>query len=466
MSSLQNITVKKAALTPCKGNEPPEGSLDRKGNPLAIRMEEGIVQVDYFEDILSPNLTVYVKVSTTAGTYSKIPIRGFERLDLNMGTDEGDLIFDEEVAGRPPLYVSAVRDLIQDERSEIFTLVCKTKECFDNEITRCGKRFKRAQISKHVEDILTEYLKVDQDRIAEVEKTATAYGFMGNNKKPFHTLVWLSPKAQPISGSGSGTSGSGNSAQARGTSGFFFFENYDGFNFRSIESMLSGKVSSTSADDKEIEKYTATSATDRETTNRQIIHYFVDKNTDLQKNLRIGLYNNLQYFFDPIDWSLDAIKYSLKDERDKLESSSDFIPLPGEGDEDPLTKFSSRIMCRIGDTGRWDPTFAAKDDGTPAVGQGRDTSDMSKSYSRYNLLLTQSLNIVIPINPNLRAGDIIMIELPKADGTDKKLKKSDSKQSSPYLIRSVRHHFEISGGTNTTSLNLVRDSYGIEIGPD
>ena len=59
-----------------------------------------------------------------------------------------------------------------------------------------------------------------------------------------------------------------------------------------------------------------------------------------------------------------------------------------------------------------------------------------------------------------------MIELPKADGTDKKLKKSDSKQSSPYLIRSVRHHFEISGGTNTTSLILVRDSYGIEIGPD
>tara|TARA_E500000331_G_scaffold341372_1_gene373711 strand:+ start:490 stop:1872 length:1383 start_codon:yes stop_codon:yes gene_type:complete len=460
MSSLQNITIKKAALTPCKGSNPPKQSLDKSGNRRAFRIEEGIVTVDYFEDILSPNVTAYIKLNTTAGAYSTIPIRGFERLDLVLGTNYGDLSFDGE-SKTPPLYVAAVRDLIQDETSESFTLVCKTKECFNNEISRCGNRFEIQSISTHVRTILTDVLKVDSSRINEIEESSTTYGFMGNMKKPFQVLVWLAPKASTSSQSKSGTEGKGKGSKARGTAGFFFWETRDGFNFKSIESLLSAKANSKSADNKEIPKYTATSVTDREATDRQIIHYFIDKNTDVQKNLRTGLYNNLQYFFDPVDWQLDAIQYELKEEKENLNTSADFIPLPGEGDERELIDYSSRIMCRIGDTGMWDPAFAESKNSEMST-QGRDKSDMCKSFSRYNLLFTQSLNIVIPINPNLKAGDIIYVELPKADGTVGNVKKADAQQSSLYLIRSVRHHFEISGGTNTTSLNLIRDSYGIE----
>lgn len=450
MSALQEITIKKAILTPCKGSE-------EKAKPAdGIGLERAVIRVDYFEDILSPNVTVYIKLNSSSNVYGQTPLRGFERLDLNIGTANGDLIFDEEEQ-RPPLYISAVKDLIQSEGNESMTLVCKTKECFDNEVSRCGKRFDRSTISEHIRDILTNTLKVKSDRIKEIEDSATPYGFMGNMKKPFHLCVWLAPKAQVGKQGTGGTSGKGKEAKARGTSGYFFYENYDGFHFRSIESMLSGKKSVKSADDKQIPQYTATGVADRNTTDRQIIHYFVDKNTDLQKNLRIGIYNNLQYFFDPINWQLDAIKFQLKDERDKLEKSADYIPLPGEGDDAPLINYSSRIMSRIGDTGMWDPDLP--EDPEP---QGRDNSDMSKSFSRYNLLLTQSLNIVIPCNTMLRAGDLIHITLPATTPTEGTLKEADQAQGGNYLIRSLRHHFEIAGGVNTTSLNLVRDSYGTE----
>jgi hypothetical protein len=452
MSSLQDITIKKAIITPCKGSEEVSGA-------DGIGIERAIVKVDYFEDILSPNITCYIKINSSSNVYGETPLRGFERLDLNIGTANGDMIFDE-TEERPPLYVSAVRDLLQSEGNESMTLVCKTKECFDNEVTRCGKRYGKVTISTHVRDILTNTLKVKNDRIKEIEESATAYGFMGNMKKPFHTLVWLSPKAQVAKQGTSGTSGKGKDAKAKGTSGYFFYENYDGFHFRSIESMLSGKTSVKSADDKVIPQYTATGVTDRTSTDRQIIHHFVDKNTDLQKNLRIGLYNNLQYFFDPIDWQLDAIRFQLKDERAKLEKAggqSSYIPLPGEGDEAPLTNYSSRIMSRIGDTG-----MLSGEINEDPQSSGRDPADMCKAFSRYNLLLTQSLNIVIACNTTLRAGDLIHITLPSSKPTEGNLKEADQHQSGNYLIRSLRHHFEIAGGTNTTSLNLVRDSYGNE----
>ena len=453
MSALQEITIKKAILTPCKGS-------DEKAKPAdGIGLERAVIRVDYFEDILSPNITVYIKLNSSSNVYGQTPLRGFERLDLNIGTANGDLIFDEEEQ-RPPLYISAVKDLIQSEGNESMTLVCKTKECFDNEVSRCGKRFDRSTISEHIRDILTNTLKVKSDRIKEIEDCATSYSFMGNMKKPFHTLIWLSPKAAVAKQGTAGTSGKGKEAKAKGTSGYFFYENYDGFHFRSIESMLSGKKNVKSADDKVIPQYTATGVADRETTNRQIIHFFVDKNTDLQKNLRIGLYNNLQYFFDPINWQLDAIRFQLKDERNNLEKTageSSYIPLPGEGDDAPLTNFSSRIMSRIGDTGMLDGSVSED-----TQSSGRDPSDMCKSFSRYNLLLTQSLNIVIPCNTALRAGDLIHITLPSSTPTEGNLKEADKAQGGNYLIRSLRHHFEIAGGTNTTSLNLIRDSYGTE----
>lgn len=88
---------------------------------------------------------------------------------------------------------------------------------------------------------------------------------------------------------------------------------------------------------------------------------------------------------------------------------------------------------------------------------GRDNVDMAKSFSRYNLLFTQALNMNVPCNINLKAGDIIYAQFPKMEaGSSKEV---DSEQSGNYLIKELRHHF--SPNELVTSLRLVRDSYGL-----
>ena len=116
----------------------------------------------------------------------------------------------------------------------------------------------------------------------------------------------------------------------------------------------------------------------------------------------------------------------------------------------------------MSDSGMLDPELETNDDGT-AKDSGRNPADMAKAFTRYTLLFQQSLNINVPCNINLRAGDIIRVEIPVSGPLQsEKQKELDQELSGFYLIRSLRHHFQLSEGKNITALNLVRDSYGIQ----
>ena len=63
---------------------------------------------------------------------------------------------------------------------------------------------------------------------------------------------------------------------------------------------------------------------------------------------------------------------------------------------------------------------------------------------------------------NLKVGELMKVIFPTVGPSSSPEEKSVDKESSGnYLIRSLRHHFDVAGGQNTTSLNLVRDSYRI-----
>ena len=104
----------------------------------------------------------------------------------------------------------------------------------------------------------------------------------------------------------------------------------------------------------------------------------------------------------------------------------------------------------------------------------------NKSYIRNNLLFSQSLSISIPLNPDLKAGQIIDIKLPlkrsnktksRRGNTNTNLGRSDvnkartdsfgdEKTNDPsgrYLISTLRHM--IGGGKSETQLTLIRDVF-------
>ena len=468
--SLQYATFKQVLVTPeNKISFKRGGSSDSDKDPSvdSLDIKNSVVQCDYFEDLLSPSITVRLLCSDTSALLSLIPIRGYERIDLIIGTSYGDVKFTEENGN--PLYVSSIQKVSQVEGQETFTLQCCTLSNLSNETSRVMKRYEKAPISEHVKKILTDVLQIDEDRMS-IEKSITSYGFIGNMRKPFYTIQWLCPKAVPTTSTVSGKSGDGVASEGKGTSGFFFYEDYDGYKFRSVDKMVDAtQVDYPDDSEKLSSEYgiptythsTLITAND-ETNNFKILYAGIDKTTDVHKNLRVGLYSNLTYVYDPLKWNLDVVKYSLKDnvEQNNLKTAGDEVPIP-KGD---ITNFASRVLVRMGDRGMWNPGL--EESAEDVEGQGRDPIDMAKAFTRYSMLFQQSLNISVPCNPLLRVGGIIRVELPEVGDTHhggpRGQKKTDSEQSGFFVIRSVRHHFEITEGRNVTSLNLIRDSYGIQ----
>jgi hypothetical protein len=65
------------------------------------------------------------------------------------------------------------------------------------------------------------------EKKVDIEETSNNYNFIGNNKKPYYAMNWLSKKAVPDL-----PDAKGNSA------GYLFFETSEGFKFKSIDSFF------------------------------------------------------------------------------------------------------------------------------------------------------------------------------------------------------------------------------------
>ena len=80
----------------------------------------------------------------------------------------------------------------------------------------------------------------------------------------------------------------------------------------------------------------------------------------------------------------------------------------------------------------------------------------SQALMRYNTLMTQRINMMIPLNTNLSAGDLVECNFPRASSSEEK--EFDQETSGLYMIKELCHHFDVKN--SYTSLKLVRDSYG------
>lgn len=411
-------------------------SLDGKNT---FDLTNSILFADYYEDILSPCITATIQVASSYSILHGIPIRGGEVVTFNAETYSGEFKLTEDFA----LYVYKVSGILHDGTKEMFTLHLTSREGLTNETVRVQKKYEKQPINNHVNSILNDVLQTKKFKSENIESTSNSFSFIGTLKKPFTVLTWLGPKSIP-STSNSGTSGN----KGKGVAGFLFYENKDGFNFRSVDTLVAPTQTQLSNSTSEnIPKYTYTQiqTAGSDQNNFMILNYSFNKNIDLMKSLRVGMYSNVSYFYDLYVNKIDGITYKIDEEVKSKLGGEGKINYPKEFGSIP-----SRIIFRTSDVGVNDQAGDKSD-------SGRDVADMAKSFSRYNLLFTQSLNMVVPLNVNLKAGSIIYSQFQKIDAGQSG--EVDEEQSGNYLIKELRHHFE--GGQMVTSLKLVRDSYGL-----
>ena len=81
----------------------------------------------------------------------------------------------------------------------------------------------------------------------------------------------------------------------------------------------------------------------------------------------------------------------------------------------------------------------------------------AQTTMRYNQLNSnQVIEITIPLNTNLTAGNILRCIFPRIDREDRK--SPDVQASGLYMIRDMAHYFDRDG--SYTKLTMLRDSSG------
>jgi len=406
----------------------------------------GVVGFSYFEDVFSPMITARVVVANTGNAiegedgkiqslYNGFPLRGGERMQIKIAGNSQDndgLEFND-------FYVGSITDVMIDSGRELFTLNLISREAITNETIRVGKKFPSSQkISDSVGDICKNYLS--SDKLYDVDETQNPYGFYGNMRKPFTVLTMLASKSVP-----------GNVSGKDATAGYFFFETKEGYRFKSIDSLIRTPPYP--------EKYVYAPGiidTDDTTKDFKILEFTTTRNQNLLENLERGAYCSNRTYLNPLTFEYTPVTqkvFKLEDYSGKIENLGEDIdvvlPSLSASDNRTLASVPSRYICGILDIGTTDTKVSQEGNADPA-------KIHSQAMMRYNTLFTQILTMTIPLNTNLKAGDILNCEFPRIDQQERK--EPDEVQSGLYLVKKLTHFFDSKG--SYTKLQLARDTNG------
>ena len=382
-----------------------------------------VIGINYYESLFSPQITATVSLVDTGGLSaydSKYDTQ--ERTGTIVSTLplDGDVEFEIEIESK---YGTISNTFLYDTHSSpsedsnrgVTVINLNSKyEKLNSESTVYETH--RGNIGNSAAKLIKDYLN---NPPSIVEKTKNSYNFSGESRDVFSVLIDIASKSIPVDGN----------------PGFFFYETQSGFNFRSIDSLISQPPAETYYKNAVVQ-----ANLDNDTNDFKIL-----LNTDIKKgsiaNLeKTGVLRNRTIFFDPIT-------HEYTEKENTLDLSKTLGRIKEFSDSDSFT----RTFFMTKDYGTFDP-------GVENLLNNDPTEWQAKSPMRYNSLLSQIIHVQVPCNPRLSAGDVIECNFEIISQDEKVLGTKDGSQSGKYLILNLCHHF--SDMKSQTSMTLVRDSYG------
>ena len=394
-------------------------------------------------------------------------LQGAEKVEINLETlaadGKGDLKLE--------LKVYKIGDIIKSERGQMYKVYCCSPEMYNNELNKVFKAFGPIEEggSKDVENIprhvVKKYLKAPNKRVKEENfENHSRVIVVSPNWRPVDLISYISDKVTRI------TTGKGKAKQ----SGFLFYENQRGFNFKSIDMLCEQGF--------EFQyRYQQQGQLDEDDPgyyNIESIQY-PDKANHL-RHMRMGTYKTITTgICVPIPTMNNVTQSGGSNDKKKspsgtvyparetafdsifgrastLEKQPPFnMPEEVSGEGASPTRQKMRVIPALAHQQGDEKTGTPKgdpDNGTQAF----DTLAVAEyAAARYNLMKAIQLTITVPGNTALCAGDIIKLIIPGSQEEGKRVER-DKKFSGKYLI--AAHTFSYNSKGCTSEFLLIRDS--------
>lgn len=414
-----------------------------------------IKSFQYFEDIDMPSISMNLDiVDNAANIISSLPIQGYENVKIVFGGADEELL-------TLNLKVAKIYNRFSADRYQEYSLGLVSNELLVNESLRLGERL--AGKSEGIVSQLMERLGSTKRLINDPSMFKVT--FFPGKKTPFSIISSMKERTVPESAktSSGGSSTTSDLLILKGSAGYYFYENYDGYHFRSIDSLNSVKtnppVDTFFQENDQINPQNAP---------RKILDIDFQQEIDILSKLRMGTYSNVICFYNYSTGAYEEYTYNLGDRFDDMEHLGSQSGL-AKG-QATLAENPSRIMSVLMDHETWfDGVEVAspedKDGGKKNTTEFPDWQKyvVAQSIARKQSQNNQQVFIQIPFRTDLRIGQTVQIMIPNNIPSSEREENDvfDKEHSGVYLIAKLQHSADVFNSKANTYLTLVRDSYGM-----
>lgn len=414
-------------------------------NNKPLDVSSSCIELNYYESILDNSVRATATFADTGYRDSANGSAIVEENDLNLTVGEKVNLkvtdgnqFTLDLTGSKHLRIKETRNVDESTNKLTFTVDLFSKESIDNELERCRvkQRFD-GKVSDSVEKILKEVLKTEKE--VDIDTTLNQFCFIGNVEKPFYKISWLGPRCVP------------DIKDAKGNlAGFFFYETYDGFKFKSIDKLFQQKPKRKLIFNNIIE------SSPPEGYDGKILDYYFDSTFNLKKSLVTGdLFNTEMKTVNTYTSNYNETTFDYKSQELFDNLGGKLFPLVAS--DLKIQEEITRISYKLDDQGFVVPglNLLAQLPKSTYINYNNDEI-LRQSYSRYNNLFNVKLSIAIAGDMSLRSGDLLHCDFPEV--TSNTTKSYSKKKSGIYMITDVCHR--VTKNSCYTRLNLVRESIG------
>lgn len=407
-----------------------------------------VVGFNYYESLYSPMVTASFLEVDTGGTVGDqkddfagtlkdgLPIEGFEEVLVKVSTKYKALDWRGKkrrfvITGSPYNVDSGTR------QTAYFPMVSV------NAIKSASKPieniYPEAKISEIVKKILKQAELPFEDE--NIEETKNSMKVHGKNENALDTILNLCHKSIPV----------------KGDPGFFFYENSQGYNFKSIHNMIKdGKDfladATRSITHRYIYEIGLKANLDNDENDRHVLATpTVRRDQDVMNAIKNGQYNIRVCVRNLVTQEVTETIVNVYNNKETITLGE---TIKQDLNNDQITENNTNY-CR---TYTFELMPGVDTDDVSNEISNNPTLYLPKAIMRYSLIHAQLVNIVIPHNGRLTVGECIRLDIENITQDNKIEKEFNEHRSGDYLILHLCHSFT---PTNSfTSLTLARDEYG------
>ena len=424
-----------------------DGVLIVGSSGVEVEVTELLKELNIFQNIDSPFMSGNLLIEDGSGLAEVLPFIGQERIIFSLRTPGRQKIDFNRYHG---IIYSVGKRFHTSDRSQMLLLNFTSLENYKNLRTKVSHSFK-GLISSMVQDILTSDNYLGSKKPINIDVTKNIRTFVIPNITPFKAIDFL--KREAVSAT-------------EQSPHFLFYENPDGFHFRSLDSLL-GQLGTLSVEHKDTYRFepppspagAGGGSPDPEYTLPTILHWEANNNSNSFVGLRKGMYASTLYTHDIFNKNIQKFEFDYVKDRGKRNTlnqgkstSSTQIAQSKIDKKKTITEFSDAAVFVHPSGSDKMHTLGTDNNADEWLQEGR-----SRALERQFF----TLKIETYGNTGVMVGDIIKVVIPsnKTLGSGEGKDSIDPILSGRYLVTEQHHLILPDEQMHSMVMTVMKDSF-------